>query len=102
MVLDIKKMEYKTIDDSAPEGKAAQAAATAAAAADKGEKDGEGGNDEWLKEDVDGFVFKTLVERRPALRQELLAFREKLIESRSKDDMKEIKVRLGGGVCTVW
>ena len=96
VVLDIKKMEYKTIDDSAPEGKAAQAAATAAAAADKGEKDGEGGNDEWLKEDVDGFVFKTLVERRPALRQELLAFREKLIESRSKDDMKEIKVRLGG------
>lgn len=55
----LKNMEYKAIDDS----KVAPADASAA--------DGSGGETDFGTEDVHGFLFKRLVERKPELKAEL-------------------------------
>jgi len=89
--LAIKNMEYNARDDSkaAPEAEAEEETNTTfkKTASTLGEE-----------EDGSSFQFKTLLERTPELRQELLTFREHLLAAASKEQALKIKDLKGLGL----
>jgi hypothetical protein len=56
---------------------------------------GGGGGEEEGPDEVAGFVFSRLLERRPALRQELLTFRDHLLAAASQEQVLKVSERAG-------
>lgn len=72
VALDIKNMEYKTIDDSKKNVEDDDDAAETA--------EDEDGGDEDAEEDVDGFLFNVLAQRHGAIASEIKEFRDSLVK----------------------
>ncbi|RLN61323.1 hypothetical protein BBJ28_00005318 [Nothophytophthora sp. Chile5] len=83
VALDIKNMEYKTIDDSKKTGENAELQGPA----DEEEEDEDDDIDD---EEVEGFLFKPLIQRHGAISEELKRFYDVLIKQ-GDDDQQEIK-----------
>jgi UDP-glucose:glycoprotein glucosyltransferase len=77
--LAIKNIEYKVKDDSALKGEQAKEGDAAAAAATADEEDE-------VDVEVEGFMFGKLIQKHPALKPELLQFKESLLSSQSFDE----------------
>ena len=75
--LAIKNMEYKAIDDSKVKTESSEDANYDDLTED-------------LDEDVKGFVFSKLIERRPDKRDELLTLRDVLLSSSEEDDTLKV------------
>eukprot|EP00960_Hanusia_phi_P059783 764288-Hanusia_phi.AAC.2 len=73
--LAIKNMEYKAVDDRHKEG----ASGTSI--------------EEDLEDEVGGFDFKTLLQRKPNLEVDLLSFRDRLLSEAKNAESTDIKVR---------
>jgi len=72
--LAIKNMEYKAVDDRHKEGEAGSSL------------------EDDLEDEVGGFDFKTLLQRKPNLEVELLSFRDRLLSEAKSDEGTDIKV----------
>ncbi|TYZ69195.1 hypothetical protein PybrP1_004166 [[Pythium] brassicae (nom. inval.)] len=77
VALDIKNMEYKTIDDSHTGG-ADAGAADGVSAEEEGDDEGVNDDDDDDDDDVEGFLFNVLVQRHSELVGELKQFRDSL------------------------
>uniref|UniRef100_K3X2B8 UDP-glucose:glycoprotein glucosyltransferase n=1 Tax=Globisporangium ultimum (strain ATCC 200006 / CBS 805.95 / DAOM BR144) TaxID=431595 RepID=K3X2B8_GLOUD len=82
VALDIKNMEYKTIDDSKKNDGDDDAVDTV-----DDDEDGDGEDGE--EEDVEGFLFNVLVQRHGAIATELKEFRDSLVKQ--DDQAQEVK-----------
>lgn len=77
VALDIKNMEYKTIDDSKKESEDDDAVGDAA--------DEDTDDDDEDEEDVEGFLFNVLVQRHGAIADEIKQFRDSLVKQDGQD-----------------
>jgi UDP-glucose:glycoprotein glucosyltransferase len=77
--LALKNMEYKAADDSEVKKDGSAGSESAPAAED-------------LTEEVNGFIFSKLLERRPDKEAELLTFRDVLLSAGAADDSDKISV----------
>lgn len=82
VALDIKNMEYKTIDDSKKSIEDDDEAADLADEDEENDQDGE-------EEDVEGFLFNALLQRHGAISSEIKQFRDSLVKQDDQD--QEIK-----------
>jgi hypothetical protein len=85
--LALKNMEYKAVDDSQQQQQQQQPQHGGAS----GQDAGAAAVTVPEEEIVDGFQFSALLSRRPALRSELLAFRESLTSGKEKQ-LEQLKV----------
>lgn len=92
--LDIKNMEYKNLDDGAGANAAAAAGAEEGSAEGaRGEKEAEDAAIEFEEgEDVEGFLFATLHQRKPELGPQLKTLRRSLLEEAQASDSSEMKI----------
>ncbi|KAJ8555006.1 hypothetical protein ON010_g9476 [Phytophthora cinnamomi] len=87
VALDIKNMEYKTIDDSKKTGEEDAAAAEEEAGEDDEEEDEEEIDDE----EVEGFLFNPLMARHGAISDELKQFYDVLVNKADSEQEQELK-----------